>query len=195
MRNEFIASVTRAPLVLAVAAAVALSGCATVKQTVGGWFGESVETPDGTGSAGQVYYAAVERLTMHAEPSASSKVVGHLALHERVTRTRLERGYAYVTTDRDGLAGWVDNAQLAWRLPAGGARPADKAEAAAPETAPPSRGEADAAAAKDDATPTPTSTPEGEAAPAPPAVASGESAPPTPTAKAGGAEPSMFDPY
>jgi hypothetical protein len=66
-----------------------------------------------------VYYAGAEGLKVYSDPSTSSKVVGTLALHEKVVRTKLERGYAFVESPTSALKGWVDNAQLIWRLPAG----------------------------------------------------------------------------
>jgi hypothetical protein len=109
---------------------------ASARQRISGWFGET-PPPEPTAAAretpaareGETYYAAVEGLTVYAEPSESSKVVGHLALHEKVIRSRLERGYAYVTVSKSGLDGWVDNGQLLWRVPASAASgAADRAE-------------------------------------------------------------------
>ena len=99
---------------------VVLAGCASVRQTVGGWFGR---TPSAEKAAAKsvpgprVYYANVGGLNVYAEPSASSKVVGALSLHEKVTRSRVERGYAYVESTKSGVRGWVDNAGLTWRSP------------------------------------------------------------------------------
>lgn len=89
-----------------------------------------------------VYYAGVTRLPVHAAPAPSSKVVGWLALHERVTRSRVEGGYARISATDRGLSGWVDNAHLLWRLPAAGAAPSSpapepvEARDVAPEPAP-----------------------------------------------------------
>jgi len=138
--------VTRPTMLLAVAV---LAGCAGTKQTVGGWFGAKpapqAPSPQAAAASGAVvprpYYAGTDGLKVYAEPSASSKVVGTLALHEKVTRTRLDRGWAYVETEA-GLRGWVANARLVWRLPASGApateeEPAEEpAEPETPETAP-----------------------------------------------------------
>ena len=107
---------TRAARILIVTAALTLAGCAGAQKTVGGWFGD--EAASGTQQAGTVYFAASDGLPMHSDASFSSPVVGRLALHEKVVRTRLQSGYAYVVSDQSGVAGWVDNAQLIWRLPA-----------------------------------------------------------------------------
>jgi hypothetical protein len=56
-------------------------------------------------------------LKVYSEPSSASKVVGTLSLHERVTRSKVERGYALVESAKSGVKGWVNNAQLTWRLP------------------------------------------------------------------------------
>jgi len=78
--------------------------------------------PDGqTGQpvqTGQVFFAITAGLPVYAKSSASSKVLGRLARHEKVTRTRLEKGYAYVITENGRLEGWVENSRLDWRVPA-----------------------------------------------------------------------------
>jgi hypothetical protein len=79
----------------------------------------------------QVYYVITAGLPVYATASASSKVVGRLARYEKVTRTRLEKGYAHVVTEDGRLEGWVDNSRLDWRVPTKDApakAPSDKAE-------------------------------------------------------------------
>ena len=190
----------RSSVVFAVAAAVAVGGCASLRQSVSGWFGATA-SPAVTPVAarqGQTYYAGAGGLTVYAEAATSSKVLGRLAPHERVIRSRVERGYAYVASDKGGLVGWVDNAQLLWRLPAApDARPGDAAASKEAGAAPAASPGADAVAP--DPTPpelapavaaTPTSTPESAAA-APPTQAVA----PTAGAVTPPAAPSMFDPY
>ena len=166
-------------VVFAVAMVIASSGCSSVRQSLSGLFGETPppaagETPGPAAARqGQTYYAAVEGLAVYAEASESSKVVGHLGLHEKVTRSRLERGYAYVTADESGLAGWVDNAKLIWRLPPAGA-------VSAPGEREPEKGEAQA---------TPTSTPATQPSP-PPTQPSPAQAPARPSPP-----PSQFNPF
>ena len=176
----------------AVAMALVLIGCSSTRQTVAGWFGEAPPTPTAVAAQpGQVYYAAVDGLTVYAQASNSSKVVGHLTMHERVTRSRIEHGYAYVTSSGN-LEGWVDNAQLIWRLPAAAS------QSEPPRTGAPAGGGAAAAADTTGAesvpaappTPTPTSTPGPGTAP-PTIPPTQPSQPPTPKR----AEPSLFDPY
>ena len=173
--------------------AVALAGCATIQQSVGGWFGSTTPTPAPTpqvapaAAAPRVYYAGVEGLKVYSEPSTSSKVIGQLSLHEKVTRSKLERGYAYVESAKSGAKGWVNNAQLLWRLPGtpttaapapAEAQPEEPEAPAAEEPEAPAPPEATATAAE----PPPTSTP----VPA---------APPSSKATPRGVAPSIFDPY
>jgi hypothetical protein len=71
--------------VAALGAALVLASCAGVKERVGGWFGAKApaSAPGATAAqAPRVYYAGVDGLKVHSEPSASSKVVGTLTLHE-----------------------------------------------------------------------------------------------------------------
>jgi hypothetical protein len=165
----------QARLSLLIALALVVGGCSAVRETWNEWFGEAPAATPAAGRRAEVFYAATDGLAVHAEPSASSPIVGRLALHQRVTRTELARGYANVTAD-GGLQGWVDNAKLIWRLPTptaaaplgAGATPA----AATPETAV--------------ETPLPTATAIAE----PPATGTPVAAPTRP-----GAEPAIFDPF
>jgi hypothetical protein len=158
----------KARCVLFVVLALAVGGCSAVTDTWNDWFGESptpTPAPPATTAddGAEVFYAAVDGLALHALPSGSSQIVARLSLHQRVTRTGITLGYASVSTDA-GLQGWVDNAQLLWRLPAAPAAttapgqpspPGSGAEAApAAETAEPAA--PTAAAAVD--TPVPTAT-------------------------------------
>ncbi len=171
--------------------AVALAACAAMQQTVGGWFGAATPTPTpqvtpAAAVAPRVYYAGNEGLKVYSEPSTSSKVVGALSLYEKVTRTRLDRGYAYVESAKSGVKGWVNNAQLIWRLPA-----APTTGGPAPEE-PPSEepvtptSEEPQAPATTEATAPPTEPPP-TATPVP-------AAPPSPQATPRGVAPSIFNP-
>ena len=92
----------------ALAIAILLASCAATQKTVGGWFGAATPTPPPTPTAPtgarapRVYYAGVEGVKVYSEPSTSSKVVGTLSLHEKVMRTKLERGYAFVESATSG---------------------------------------------------------------------------------------------
>lgn len=185
-----------AHLVAAVIAAVAVVGCAGVHQSISSWFAET-PPPEPTAAAarmGQIYYAGGEGLTVHAEPSGSSKIVGHLARYERVTRSRLERGYAYVAADKSGLEGWVDNAQLLWRLPASEPDENEPPKAESPSTGASEAAQAEPTAAKGApaAELTPTSTP--ETPPASP-TPTPQAALPTPPPTRAVTKPAIFDPF
>lgn len=141
----------RVAVALVAVAALPLAGCSGLRQTMGGWFGGTPSAAAGDGE-GSPYYAGEAGLVLRDAPSRSGKVIGKLALHEKVLRTDLQEGWAYVTSTTGGQAGWVDNAKLVWRLPAA-ASPDGTAATAVP-----------AAVA-----PTPTVTPATDAPPAPPA--------------------------
>ena len=182
-------SVRASVAALAVAALLAgvsfLGGCSAQKKA-SGWFGGGEGSE---GGAGQRYYAAAAGLTVYSEPTSSSKVVGKLSLHERVTRHKVTRGYAYVKADASGLEGWVNNSMLIWRLPAApAAKPADGEPAEPPvEAAPP-----EAAKAPPEAPEAPPEAVEAPAAPESPAPAPPPAEKPPKRRRTGA---SIFDPY
>ena len=100
-----------------VAFVVALGGCADVDRDFGTLIGggDSAVAPAHP-LPGKAYFAAADAVPIHAGPSASSPVLGRLGLHERVARSGLEQGYAYITTGNN-LRGWVDSGQLQAHLP------------------------------------------------------------------------------
>ena len=81
------------------------------------------------GETGETVYVASADLEVRTTPFATSKVIGRLALHEVVTRTRMERGFAHVVAANGRLEGWVDSSQLVAQLPgakpSGGATPSE----------------------------------------------------------------------
>lgn len=137
-----------------------------------------------------VYYAAVDRLPVHATASASSRVVGELGLHEKVTRTALENGWAHVAAGDGRPTGWVDNAKLAWQAPgattAGSPAPREPAEATPSAPAPLS--DASAPAAPQSAPTEPSEAEPGPPAPAPPPG-------PAPPSEPARPRPATFDPF
>jgi hypothetical protein len=191
-----------------IVATIVLGGCASVRKTTEGWWGDV--TGSGTSAPqGLVYYAATDGLVVHAEASGGSVAVGRLTLYQRVVRTELKNGWAYVSAD-GGVVGWVDNAQLIWRLPAAtgsGAGtpdtgtsqpPAAPVEAPASAPAPPPAAPAEAAPAVEPtpvpAAPAPAPT---SAQPVEPAAVPTPAAAPAPQPTAHGNQPSpdMFDPF
>jgi hypothetical protein len=101
-------------IVIMAAMAMALTGCSTPKLVE-----DVFKKEQGTvRQDGQSYYVISAGLPVYAKASASSKVLGRLAKDEKVTRTRLEKGYAHIVTADGRLEGWVDNGRLDWRIPA-----------------------------------------------------------------------------
>lgn len=62
------------------------------------------------------YYVGTDNLGLYREPKTES-LIERLALHEKVVRTDLNGGWAFVTVERTGVQGWLDNARLIWKLP------------------------------------------------------------------------------
>jgi len=181
---------------------VSLAACAATRQRVGGWFGigTPTPTPSVTPSATappQVYYAGAEGLQVYSKPSESSKVVGKLALHEKVRRYKLERGYAYIESDKSGAKGWVSNAQLIRRLPGVATTAAPAPAAAEPDEAvvpaPPLPEGPVAPVAEEPRAPVAAEATEIPAAPLPTPTSTPVPAGATPTPR--GVAPSIFDPY
>jgi len=175
-------------VIAAFALLMSLAGCATMQRTVGGWFGTATPTPAPTpapqapaAAAPRVYYAGTDGLKVYSEASTSSQVLGQLSLHEKVTRFKLERGYAYVESAKSGLKGWVINAQLIWRLPTAPTTAEPSPVETEPEEPAAPQGEAPHA-------PTPAAQPAATPSPVP-------AAPPSSPATPGGVAPSIFDAY
>jgi hypothetical protein len=170
----------------------ALASCATTQESGGGSFGGAAPAPSPTPPAAAahnraVYYASVDGMKVYAEPSTSSKLVTTLALHEKVIRSKLEHGYALVESAKSGMQGWVDNAQLIWRLPTA------PTTAAAAEEAPQTEEPAAPAAEEPQAPALPEPTPSAAAAfpTAVPMPTARPISPPTPRPVG----PSIFNPY
>jgi hypothetical protein len=68
-------------------------------------------------TAPAVYYAGVDQLVVYSEPRPSASQLTQLPLHQKVYRSKIEKGYAYIKVEGSGVSGWVDNARLIWRLP------------------------------------------------------------------------------
>jgi hypothetical protein len=165
-------------LFLVLTGAVTLAACAATRETVDGWFGTAPAPAAGASSGARVYYSGMDGLKMYSEPTSSSKVTGRLSLHEKVTRSKVERGYAYVETD-SGQTGWVDNAQLLWRLPSAVPAAAPAAESEEQDVEPEEEGLSE---------PTATATEPVRAATPAPARPKADQTP-------AGVAPSIFDAY
>jgi hypothetical protein len=144
-----------------------------------------------------VYYAGVDQLMVYSEPRSSASQLAQLPLHQKVYRSKIEKGYAYIKVEGTGVTGWVDNARLIWRLPSQQQKAPTKTEERAAEPA------REAPVAKEKA-PTPTTAAEAaEPEPTPTAAetpteqkpsSSAQSAPTAPSAPRP-IEPSIFNPF
>ena len=92
--------------------AVVAGGCAGAHSVANPF---SSEKPATSAKPPAVFYAGEGALAVLDKPNGSAHAVGRLALNQRVTRTRIENGYALIKSG--DLEGWVVNAKLRWRLP------------------------------------------------------------------------------
>lgn len=185
--------------------AVLAAGCAA-----GGLTGKSTGAASRSKTGAQTCYAGAAGLKVYKKATNTSKVVGQLSLHQKVVRSQVESGYAYIKTSDGKLKGWVVNTRLLRRLPATTAKPASAAEAQEEESAATDGATPGGEAASTDATASPDDSATSEPAPAQaetapatqpeapaPAPAKAPSAPKNqPASKPGkGVTPSVFDPY
>jgi len=167
--------------------AVAMTaGCATWNPFARESAGEAT-----TSQGRQPYYTAEAGVKLYSEPRLSESYIAELPLHQKVYRTTLERGFAYVEVEGSSQKGWVDNGKLIWRLPA------------AAHTAPAAGGNA----VQSDTVAKPAATPEGvpaiqaPAAPAPqvagevPGATKAPADDAVPPEETDGADPSLFSPF
>jgi hypothetical protein len=168
-------------------AAVVLAGCSGLEPAQRDQArGRTASAAHSTGpQSGQTYFVGSEGLIVRDQPAAPSAVIGHLRLHERVTRLRIHGAYALVTAPASGVKGWVENGQLIAHLPASGPGTQDESphpSATTPDRAPPPP----AAATTDPAPPPSAATPDSE-----PAAVKAPAAKATPVTST----PEMFDPF
>lgn len=185
----FSGSGRRSRSVAMVAIVALVAGCSGSK-SMPDWFGSDSKS----GARGEeVFFAGVAGLPVLAEPKGSSAVRGHLALHQKVIRTKLQSGYARVRAAKGGLEGWVLNSRLLWKLPASGAA-TSSAVPAGGEAAVPAEGTATSVPAEAASAPEEVAAPIEEVPVAEvPTPVEAPPAPPRPAKKSGGA--SVFDPY
>lgn len=175
-------------MVLSTTLTVPLGGCTGTRQGLNDWFEGSAQSSISESS--QVYYSAVQNLAVHSDSSGNSAILGRLALHEKVSRTRIEHGYAYVSAPQSKLEGWVDNAKLIWRLPP---QHADSEPGTPPGTPAPRADSPQAEKTAPPAQPTPEPTASPSAYPSPlPAVPEDAGAKPSNTQRE---IPKMFNPF
>lgn len=163
---------------------LALAGCATI---------DSAERAI-TGKQSETFYSASAGLPVRNAAFVTSKVISRLALHEKVTRTEVDRGFAHIVTEK-GVDGWVDNAQLLWRLPS--AAPATPDSKQSPKAV---HEEPIAPSEPATAEPAPVVKPEPEPDPAPAATQAAEPAPapaaePDPPPAPKKKPPATYDPF
>jgi hypothetical protein len=168
-------------------AAVVLAGCSGLEPAQRDQArGRTASAAHSAGpQSGQTYFVGSEGLIVRDQPAAPSAVIGHLRLHERVTRLRIHGAYALVTAPASGVKGWVENGQLIAHLPASGPGTQDASphpSATTPDRAPPPP----AAATTDPAPPPSAATPDSE-----PAAVKAPAAKATPVTST----PEMFDPF
>jgi len=152
----------RASIAAIAVLAFVLAGCAQTLQSMRSMqdavFGEP-ETSTAS-AAPLLYYVGSDGVPLYRAPG--SDVIARLPRHQKVYRTKLSHGYAFVRVGDGGQEGWVDNATLIWRLPKDGAqrsRDADAGPASAERdrdgSAAPEAGPAVAAPTAQDAPPAP----------------------------------------
>ncbi|HXC51424.1 MAG TPA: hypothetical protein VN634_11105 [Candidatus Limnocylindrales bacterium] len=81
-------------------------------------------------AASSAVYAAVDGLPVLDKPAGSARTVGRLALNQKVSRSKVDNGFARVKAG--SLQGWVVNSKLSRTRIALSAKPAGSASAVAP---------------------------------------------------------------
>jgi hypothetical protein len=152
---------------------------------MGQWFGqEQRPAAESSGEKPAAYYVAAKSLSLLDAPGG--KPIGHLPLHAKVLRYRLERDYALVRVEASGQEGWVDNSRLDWHPPS------------RPRPASPPSQRAETPAAKPAPAPKPAAPEPAASEPPAPAAQSPYPLRPEPIPKArddGTVSPGIFNPY
>ncbi len=105
-------------LLLSAGLVVGLGGCSTLEKHIPG-IGAATSQTRGSAAAEGVYYVATPDLPLQRSPGGV--IIKRLPKDTKVYRDQLERGFAHVRVGSTGETGWVENAQLTWRLPRHGA--------------------------------------------------------------------------
>lgn len=197
---------------IVIALVVVLAGCDSYRSHAPSWLGGEAGA-SATAGTGSVYYSGVAELRVFESPSTSSKVVGSLSLHQKVVRSKIDRGFAFIESTDGHLRGWVNNAQLIWKVPAPTSPPTDSRKtapaASAPSVAEPATEPVPPTAPEpaSDRPAEPTGNETAEPVEAEPAAAEGQDEQPTPVRRPparkqagdqgdnGGVAPSVLDAY
>lgn len=94
--------------------AAGLGGCSTLGTQIPPIGGAPSET-SGPAAAEGVYYTASPDLPLHRSPGGV--IIKRLPQYTKLYRDQVDRGFAHVRAESTGETGWVENAQLIWRLP------------------------------------------------------------------------------
>lgn len=110
------------------------AGCSTWKSPSSWFGGEStgVEESAQAQTKATPYYTGEASMKLYPEPRFSLSYIVELPLHQKVYRSKVERGFAYVEIEGSGKKGWLDNSKLVWRLQAPTKSAAAPTAAAAP---------------------------------------------------------------
>jgi hypothetical protein len=92
--------------------------------------GREAGAPAESAPTATVYYTGTAGLPLYRSPGRD--IISRLPRYSKLYRDDLQRGYAHVRVDATGETGWVENAQLIWRLPAQASPPQPAEPASAP---------------------------------------------------------------
>ncbi len=91
-----------------------LTGCSTLGDKISG-FGSSSPEKSGSSSKEEVYFTGSPDLPLYKSPGRD--IIVRLPQYTKLSRKKLEKGYAYVRVNSTGVTGWVENSKLVWHLP------------------------------------------------------------------------------
>lgn len=91
---------------------ISLSLCSCATMDLGAKKSSALDTSGKT----DTFYVGVDGLKVFPEPRFSKTCIAELALHEKVVRDQLEKGFAHIRVVKTGQTGWVNNAHLLWKI-------------------------------------------------------------------------------